>query len=71
MIFTYYAIFREANRQEKQLAARQGNAMLMHRHSSAGGTNGTYGKQQINKWQIFKLVFAQTRLAQSSINVYY
>lgn len=49
MIFTYYAIFREANRQEKQLAARQGNAMLMHRHSSAGGTNGTYGKQQINK----------------------
>lgn len=44
MIFTYYAIFREANRQEKQLAARQGNAMLMHRHSSAGGTNGTYGK---------------------------
>lgn len=44
MLFTYYAIFREANRQEKQLAARQGNAMLMHRHSSAGGTNGTYGK---------------------------
>ncbi|XP_055315227.1 octopamine receptor beta-2R isoform X3 [Sitodiplosis mosellana] len=44
MIFTYYAIFREANRQEKQLAARQGNAMLMHRHSSAGGTNGTYGE---------------------------
>ncbi|XP_031617777.1 octopamine receptor beta-2R isoform X2 [Contarinia nasturtii] len=40
MIFTYLAIFREANRQEKQLAARQGNAMLMHRHSSAGGTNG-------------------------------
>lgn len=44
MIFTYYAIFREANRQEKQLAARQGNAMLMHRHSSAGATNGMYGK---------------------------
>lgn len=40
MIFTYLAIFREANRQEKQLAMRQGNAMLMHRHSSAGGTNG-------------------------------
>lgn len=40
MLFTYYAIFREANRQEKQLAMRQGNAMLMHRHSSAGGTNG-------------------------------
>lgn len=40
MIFTYYAIFREASRQEKQLALRQGNAMLMHRHSSSGGTNG-------------------------------
>lgn len=34
MIFTYYAIFREANRQEKQLALRQGTAMLMHRHSN-------------------------------------
>lgn len=41
MIFTYLAIFREANRQEKQLMMRQGNAMLMHRHSSGGGTNGT------------------------------
>lgn len=52
MLFTYYAIFREANRQEKQLAARQGNAMLMHRHSSAGGTNGTYGKANPNpKWK--------------------
>lgn len=42
MIFTYYAIFREANRQEKQLALRQGTAMLMQRHSSGagGGTNG-------------------------------
>ena len=42
MIFTYLAIFREANRQEKQLALRQGTAMLMHRHSSGcgGGTNG-------------------------------
>lgn len=39
MIFTYLAIFREANRQEKQLAMRQGNAMLMHRHSSGGGGN--------------------------------
>lgn len=46
MLFTYYAIFKEANRQEKQLAARQGNAMLMHRHSSAGGTNGTYSKKK-------------------------
>lgn len=40
MICTYWAIFREANRQEKQLIMRQGNAMLMHRHSSGGGTNG-------------------------------
>lgn len=40
MLFTYYAIFREANRQEKQLALRQGTAMLMHRHSSGGGANG-------------------------------
>lgn len=54
MIFTYYAIFREANRQEKQLAARQGNAMLMHRHSSAGGTNGTYGKQNDKSMLIHK-----------------
>lgn len=40
MVCTYWAIFREANRQEKQLLMRQGNAMLMHRHSSGGGTNG-------------------------------
>lgn len=40
MIFTYLAIFREANRQEKQLAMRQGNAMLMYRHSTGCGTNG-------------------------------
>ncbi|KAH8258312.1 hypothetical protein KR038_009504 [Drosophila bunnanda] len=33
MIFTYFAIFREANRQEKQLMMRHGNAMLMHRPS--------------------------------------
>lgn len=33
MIFTYLAIFKEANRQEKALHARAGNAMLMHRHS--------------------------------------
>lgn len=40
MIFTYLTIFREANRQEKQLALRQDNAMLMHRHSNGSGTNG-------------------------------
>ncbi|CAB3223039.1 unnamed protein product [Arctia plantaginis] len=33
MLFTYYAIFQEANRQEKNLYARAGNAMLMHRPS--------------------------------------
>ncbi|PZC79957.1 hypothetical protein B5X24_HaOG215547 [Helicoverpa armigera] len=41
MLFTYYAIFREANRQEKNLHARAGNAMLMHRHSrEVGDKNG-------------------------------
>ncbi|CAG9809871.1 unnamed protein product [Chironomus riparius] len=39
MLFMYYAIFREANRQEKQLAMRHGNAMLMHRHSNCGPSN--------------------------------
>lgn len=39
MLFTYYAIFREANRQEKQLAMRHGNAMLMHRHSNCNPSN--------------------------------
>lgn len=34
MVFTYLQIFREANRQEKQMATRQSTAMLMHRHSS-------------------------------------
>lgn len=38
MIFTYFQIFREANRQEKQLAARAGAAMLIHHRPS--GTNG-------------------------------
>lgn len=49
MIFTYLAIFREANRQERQLALRQGTAMLMHRHSSGGGTNGEY---KCNKYYV-------------------
>ncbi|XP_063707251.1 octopamine receptor beta-2R-like [Culicoides brevitarsis] len=35
MLFTYFQIFREANKQEKQMANRQSTAMLMHRHSSA------------------------------------
>lgn len=40
MVFTYMQIFREADRQEKQLAARQGNTMLMHRHSSSATNDG-------------------------------
>lgn len=41
MLFTYYAIFQEANRQEKNLYARAGNAMLMHRPSrDVGDKNG-------------------------------
>ncbi|KAL5283027.1 Htr4.2 family protein [Megaselia abdita] len=45
MIFTYFAIFREANRQEKQMAARVGNAMLLQEYgSNSGGLgNGSYG----------------------------
>lgn len=39
MVFTYLAIFREADRQEKQLAMRHGNAMLMHRQSNCGPSN--------------------------------
>lgn len=35
MIFTYLAIFKEANRQEKQLHERQGNAMLLNHHRSS------------------------------------
>lgn len=41
MIFTYLAIFKEANRQEKALHARAGTAMLMQRPSrDAGDKNG-------------------------------
>lgn len=43
MICTYLAIFREANRQEKQLALRQGTAMLMHRPSSGTRDGGRAG----------------------------
>lgn len=39
MVFTYFQIFREASRQEKQLASRQGNAMLMQRHSSSAAND--------------------------------
>ncbi|EAT42516.2 AAEL005945-PA, partial [Aedes aegypti] len=43
MVFTYFQIFREANRQEKQLAMRQGTAMLMHQHNAGGGGAGGTG----------------------------
>ncbi|XP_062560880.1 octopamine receptor beta-2R-like [Armigeres subalbatus] len=43
MVFTYFQIFREANRQEKQLAMRQGTAMLMHQHNAGGGGGGGGG----------------------------
>ncbi|XP_044742715.1 octopamine receptor beta-2R-like [Chrysoperla carnea] len=55
MIFTYLQIFREANRQEKQLHSRHGNAMLMHREntngdmlSSSGGSSKTLTANEIN-----------------------
>ncbi|XP_034233045.1 octopamine receptor beta-2R [Thrips palmi] len=38
MIFTYLAIFKEANRQEKQMHNRMGNAMMMS--TNHGATNG-------------------------------
>lgn len=46
MIFTYLAIFREANRQEKQLMMRHGNAMLMHRPSMQ--PSGRSNRQSLN-----------------------
>ncbi|GJQ83396.1 hypothetical protein Trydic_g18175 [Trypoxylus dichotomus] len=49
MVFTYLAIFREANRQEKELYSRHGAAMLLHNqnntngdmHSNSGGSSKT------------------------------
>ncbi|KAK7865922.1 hypothetical protein R5R35_001630 [Gryllus longicercus] len=46
MVFTYYAIFKEANRQEKQLHSRIGNAMLMNNHRNSrdyASSNGDAG----------------------------
>lgn len=40
MVFTYLAIFKEANRQEKQLHSRIGNAMLMNQHRDYNNSNG-------------------------------
>ncbi|KAK9747016.1 7 transmembrane receptor (rhodopsin family) [Popillia japonica] len=36
MIFTYFAIFREANKQEKELYSRHGAAMLLHQNNTNG-----------------------------------
>lgn len=44
MIFTYLQIFREADKQEKQMASRQSTAMLMHRSSVANEENAPSGK---------------------------
>lgn len=41
MLYTYFQIFREANKQEQQLAQRQGTAMMMHRNTSSA-SNGKY-----------------------------
>jgi hypothetical protein len=43
MVFTYLAIFKEANRQEKQLHSRIGNAMLMIQHRNSRDYNNTNG----------------------------
>ena len=40
MVFTYLAIFKEANRQEKQIHSRIGNAMLMNQHREYNNSNG-------------------------------
>lgn len=37
MIFTYLAIFREANKQEKELYSRHGAAMLLHNQNNTNG----------------------------------
>lgn len=43
MIFTYLAIFKEANRQEKQIHARIGNQLLQnHNRELYSNTNGKF-----------------------------
>jgi len=44
MIFTYLAIFKEANRQEKQLHSRIGNAMMYNHNGDALSTSGGSSK---------------------------
>lgn len=40
MIFTYLAIFREANRQEKQIHARLGNQLINYTRDDRNSSNG-------------------------------
>lgn len=56
MIFTYFAIFREANRQEKELYNRHGTALLLHQNntngdmlSNSGGSSKTLTLHEINQ----------------------
>lgn len=53
MIFTYLAIFREANRQEKQIHARLGNQTLINysrgnHNTSNGDINSNSGRSSSN-----------------------
>ncbi|KAB0795427.1 hypothetical protein PPYR_12266 [Photinus pyralis] len=56
MICMYLAIFREANRQEKALFTRQGNAMLLHQNntngdmlSNSGGSSKNLTMHEVNQ----------------------
>lgn len=66
MVYMYFAIFREANRQEKQLHSRIGNAMLMNHHrnsreyansngdviSSSGGSSKTLTLHEVHHGEV-------------------
>lgn len=56
MIFTYYAIFKEANKQEKEMHSRIGAAMLLHQNntngdmmSNSGGSSKALTSHEINQ----------------------
>ncbi|XP_018331973.1 octopamine receptor beta-2R [Agrilus planipennis] len=56
MVFTYLAIFREANRQEKELYNRHGNALLLHQNntngdmlSNSGGSSKNLTLHEVNQ----------------------
>ncbi|KAF2897586.1 hypothetical protein ILUMI_08589 [Ignelater luminosus] len=56
MVFMYLAIFREANRQEKALFNRHGNAMLLHQNntngdmlSNSGGSSKNLTLHEVNQ----------------------